>query len=71
VRNMIQAFRALKASGETILLVEQNFHAASVLGDGVVVMDDGRIVHAGTMRDLAADQDLQRRLLGLSLEAHQ
>ena len=71
VRNMIEAFRTLKAAGETILLVEQNFRAASLLGDGVVVMDDGRIVHRGAMRDLAADAALQQRLLGLSLESHQ
>ena len=71
VRNMIEAFRALKEAGETILLVEQNFRAASLLGDGVVVMDDGRIVHRGAMRDLAADAALQQRLLGLSLESHQ
>jgi branched-chain amino acid transport system ATP-binding protein len=71
VRSMIEAFRALKAAGETILLVEQNFHAASALGDTVVVMDDGRVVHAGAMRDLVADRALQQRLLGLSLDAHQ
>jgi branched-chain amino acid transport system ATP-binding protein len=71
VRSMIEAFRALKAAGETILLVEQNFHAASVLGDGVLVMDDGRIVHSGAMSDLVMDQALQQRLLGLSLDAHQ
>jgi branched-chain amino acid transport system ATP-binding protein len=71
VRSMIEAFKALKAAGETILLVEQNFYAASALGDGVIVMDDGRIVHAGAMSDLVADQTLQQRLLGLSLDAHQ
>lgn len=71
VRNMIEAFQALKAAGETILLVEQNFYAASQLGDSVLVMDDGRIVHAGAMRDLVADKALQQRLLGLSLDAHQ
>jgi branched-chain amino acid transport system ATP-binding protein len=51
--------------------VEQNFHAASALGDGVLVMDDGRIVHSGAMSDLVTDQALQQRLLGLSLDAHQ
>ena len=56
VRTMIEAFKALKAAGETILLVEQNFHAASALGDNVVVMDDGRIVHAGAMRELVGGQ---------------
>jgi branched-chain amino acid transport system ATP-binding protein len=71
VRSMIEAFKALKAAGETILLVEQNFHAASALGDHVLVMDDGRIVHSGRMDDLVADQALQQRLLGLSLDAHQ
>jgi branched-chain amino acid transport system ATP-binding protein len=71
LRSMIEAFKALKAAGETILLVEQNFYAASVLGDGVVVMDDGRIVHSGPMSDLVTDQSLQQRLLGLSLDAHQ
>jgi branched-chain amino acid transport system ATP-binding protein len=71
VRSMIEAFRALKAAGETILLVEQNFYAASALGDHVLVMDDGRIAHSGTMSDLVADPALQQRLLGLSLDAHQ
>jgi branched-chain amino acid transport system ATP-binding protein len=71
VRSMIEAFRALKAAGETILLVEQNFYAASALGDHVLVMDDGRIAHSGAMSDLVADPVLQQRLLGLSLDAHQ
>ena len=34
-------------------------------------MDDGRIVHNGTMAELAADPALQTRLLGLSLGQHQ
>ena len=71
VRSMIEAFKALKAAGETILLVEQNFYAASALGYDVLVMDDGRIVHSGAMSDLVADPNLQQRLLGLSLDAHQ
>ncbi|MGO4387030.1 ABC transporter ATP-binding protein [Microvirga sp. 2YAF29] len=71
VRSMIEAFKALKAAGETILLVEQNFYAATQLGDNVVVMDDGRIVHTGPMIDMVTDKNLQQRLLGLSLDAHQ
>lgn len=71
IRNMIAAFRELKATDTTILLVEQNFMFARSLGDGVAVMDDGRIRHAGTMANLAADEALQQRLLGLSLDAHQ
>ena len=71
INNLIEAFAELKKTDTTILMVEQNFHAAKSLGDSVAVMDAGRIVHAGRMRELAADDALQTRLLGLSLEAHQ
>ncbi|WP_374633800.1 ABC transporter ATP-binding protein [Ferrovibrio sp.] len=71
IMNMIEAFRELKRSGATILLVEQNFTAAKLLGDSVAVMDDGRIVHRGAMAELAEDTNLQQRLLGLSMDAHQ
>jgi branched-chain amino acid transport system ATP-binding protein len=71
IEHLIGGFRALKRSRTTILLVEQNFHMARSLGDGVAVMDDGRVVHAGAMAGLAADADLQASLLGLSLASHQ
>ncbi|MEK9971020.1 MAG: ABC transporter ATP-binding protein [Ferrovibrio sp.] len=71
IMNMIQAFRELKSTGATILLVEQNFLAAKLLGDHVAVMDDGRIVHRGAMAELAEDAALQQKLLGLSMDAHQ
>ena len=71
INNLIEAFAELKRTDTTILMVEQNFHAAVSLGDSVAVMDAGRIAHAGRMADLAADAALQTRLLGLSLEAHQ
>jgi branched-chain amino acid transport system ATP-binding protein len=71
IANMIEAFRELKRTETSLLVVEQNFHFASSLGDTVAVMDSGRIVHAGRMADLAADEQLQTRLLGLSLESHQ
>jgi branched-chain amino acid transport system ATP-binding protein len=71
IQHLIDAFHSLKATATTILLVEQNFHMARALGDDVAVMDDGRIVHTGAMAELAADEALQRRLLGLSLASHQ
>ena len=70
IANMIEAFRELKNTDTTILLVEQNFNFARQLGDTVAVMDNGRIVHAGRMDALAADEGLQHMLLGLSLAAH-
>jgi len=68
IRAMIDAFREI-ASDTTILLVEQNFLFARALGSSVAVIDDGRIVHTGSMAELAADEALQTRLLSLSLEA--
>ncbi|MEZ5652179.1 MAG: ABC transporter ATP-binding protein [Burkholderiaceae bacterium] len=71
IANMIEAFAELKKSRTTVLLVEQNFQFARRLGDTVAVMDDGRIVHHGLMSELAEDEALQQRLLGLGLGAHQ
>ncbi len=71
IQHLIEAFLRLKQSETTILLVEQNFHMARSVGDDVAVMDDGRIVHSGTMAALAADEGLQQHLLGLSLASHQ
>ena len=67
INNMIDAFAQLKASGVTILLVEQNINFAKALGDTVSVMDNGRVVHTGSMRELSEDQALQRSLLGLAI----
>ena len=71
INNLIAALRELKAQASTILLVEQNFMLAQALGDSVAVMDNGRVVHRGAMRELVQDEGLQQRLLGLSLGAHQ
>ena len=67
INNMIDAFAQLKASGVTILLVEQNIHFAQRLGDTGAVMDNGRVVHSGSMAAFSADEQLQQSLLGLAL----
>jgi branched-chain amino acid transport system ATP-binding protein len=71
VQNLAALLQELKAEGRTVLLVEQNFQLARKLGDTVAVMDDGRVVFRGAMAELADDEELQHRLLGLSLGAHQ
>ena len=68
---LIACLKEIKASGVTILLVEQNFRVAREVGDEVRVMDNGRVVHRGAMAELAADKALQNRLLSLSLDSHQ
>ncbi|MDM0112584.1 ABC transporter ATP-binding protein [Variovorax sp. J22R133] len=67
INNMIDAFGELKRSGVTILLVEQNISFAQRLGDSVAVMDNGRVVHAGSMAAFSQDAQLQQSLLGLAL----
>lgn len=67
INNMISAFAGLKSTGVTILLVEQNIRFAQKLGDTVAVMDNGKVVHAGSMQALSDDAALQKSLLGLAI----
>lgn len=71
INDLADALDELKAEKVTILLVEQNFNFSRRLGQSVAVMNDGRVVHSGTMADLAEDEALQHRLLGLGLSEHQ
>jgi branched-chain amino acid transport system ATP-binding protein len=71
VQSLMAAFRELKDTSTTILLVEQNFNFVRSLGDTVSVMDDGRVVHEGSMPELAGNDELQTKLLGLALDSHQ
>jgi branched-chain amino acid transport system ATP-binding protein len=68
VSSLAGALRDLKQADATILLVEQNFPMARALGDTVAVMDDGHVIHAGSMAELSSDKTLQERLMGLSME---
>lgn len=63
VGQVTEALRAIQGT-TTILLVEQNLAVAQALGDDAVILDDGRVVFAGPMVDVAADEALQTRYLG-------
>jgi branched-chain amino acid transport system ATP-binding protein len=67
VDQLVEALLRLKREHTAILLVEQNFRVAEAVADDVAVMDEGRIIHTGTMAALAANHGLQHRLLGLSV----
>jgi branched-chain amino acid transport system ATP-binding protein len=67
VDQLVAALLRLKREHTTILLVEQNFRVAEAVGDDAAVMDEGRIIHTGSMAALAANHGLQHRLLGLSM----
>jgi uncharacterized protein (UPF0261 family)/ABC-type branched-subunit amino acid transport system ATPase component len=65
------ALRTLAAEGEiAVLLIEQNLGVALDVADRVGVMVNGRIAQEMTSAQLAADRDLQERLLGVKGGGH-
>jgi branched-chain amino acid transport system ATP-binding protein len=63
IEQMMEAIRQL-SSHMTVLLVEQNFIVASRLASHYSIVEEGRTVKAGAMRDLVDDHDTIRRYLG-------
>ena len=61
VDEMFELFARMKASGTTILLVEQNVERALSISDRAYILDQGRIVHAGQAAELLADQAIQEK----------
>jgi branched-chain amino acid transport system ATP-binding protein len=54
------------SESETILLVEQNLAVVRRLARDAIVLDQGRVVHAGRVDELLDDEALVRRFLGVS-----
>lgn len=64
VREMLNILVTLRDHGTTILLADQNAHAALRLADRGYVIDSGQIVMEGTSEALLADQRLHAAYLG-------
>lgn len=65
IEQLMHAIRRLAAQS-TVLLVEQNFRMASRLADRYIIIDDGQSVVVGAMADLAQDNALVQRYLGVA-----
>ena len=66
VEQVAQALRDLAAEGEiSVLLIEQNLGVAMTVADRIGVMVNGRIAQELPTAQLAADRELQERLLGV------
>jgi len=65
VREVARVIGELKASGLSILLVEQNLPMALRVTDRVHVLSRGQIVHSCAAAELAADREVTARYLGL------
>lgn len=63
IEQLMEAIRTLSAE-TTIVLVEQNFLVASQLAEYYVIIEEGRSVQTGKMKDLVNDQDTIHRYLG-------
>lgn len=65
VRDIFKTIAGLRATGVTILLVEQNLHKALSIAHHGYVIQTGRIVIAGSGHDLANNDDVKKAYLGL------
>jgi len=66
VEQVAQALRQLAAEGEiSVLLIEQNLGVALEVADRIGVMVNGRIAELMPATELAANRELQERLLGV------
>lgn len=65
VHDLVQKCQELAASGQTIVLVEQNIAAALTLAQRVYIINNGHVAHEGTSGELKAQPDLLQRYLGI------
>jgi branched-chain amino acid transport system ATP-binding protein len=61
---LLETMTRIRAEGVTVLLVEQDVHAALSVADRGYVMETGEIVREGTARGLESDPEVQRAYLG-------
>jgi branched-chain amino acid transport system ATP-binding protein len=64
VDQLLETMTAIRKEGVTVLLVEQDVHAALSVADRGYVMETGEIVREGSARELESDPEVQRAYLG-------
>ncbi len=68
VQEVFRTIVAARKEGISILLVEQNVHAAVEIADRASVLDDGKVVWSGEAAEFAKDKERVRALAGASAE---
>jgi branched-chain amino acid transport system ATP-binding protein len=63
IEQLIKAIQQLSTES-TVILVEQNFLVASQLAEYYVIIEEGRSVKEGKMKDLVDDKEIIHRYLG-------
>ncbi len=69
VQEVFRVVAAMRDSGISILLVEQNVRAAVEIADRAYVLDDGRVIHEGPAAELGRDEERVRALAGASAQS--
>jgi branched-chain amino acid transport system ATP-binding protein len=67
VEEVGEIIQRLHAEDVAILLVEQNLNFALGIADRILIMNKGAILFSGRPQDLASDEQLCRRYLGVGL----
>lgn len=68
VNEVFRVVASAREQGISVLLVEQNVRAAVEIADRAYVLDDGKIVYAGSAAEFAKDEERVRALAGASAE---
>jgi len=68
VKMVFSIIPTIRASGITIVLVEQNANMALKVADFGYIMENGRFVTSGTAQELTEDEDVKEFYLGIKLE---
>jgi branched-chain amino acid transport system ATP-binding protein len=63
VRDVLQMLSAVRESGVTVLMVEQNFKAAVKVAGRFYVMGKGKIVYEGDLDQLMSAEDIRKNYL--------
>ena len=65
VQQMARTIRALKAQGVSVLLSEQNLPFADAVADRAYLIEQGQVLHEGSMADVVANPDVRKNCLGV------
>jgi len=65
VREVMNIIEELASTNITTVLVEQNSVLALRICSRVYVLDDGKTAHEGTSKELTANEELKKQLLGI------
>jgi len=60
-----RCLQSLRASGQSILVIDKNVEALTRIADRHTIIERGRVVWTGNSRDLAGAIDIQHRYLGI------